>query len=56
MDNIFFGIKSLVLLVPFALVIALVGLVLMEGLLRAVWYAVREERIEIPAPTQDLVS
>jgi hypothetical protein len=56
MDTIFFGIKSLVLLVPLALVIALVGLVLMEALLRALWHAVREKRIEIPAPTQNPVS
>jgi hypothetical protein len=56
MDSIFFGIKSLVLLIPFALVIALVGLVLMEGLLRALWYVVREKRIEIPEPTQDPAS
>jgi hypothetical protein len=53
MDTVFFGIKFLVLQVPHALVIALVGLVLMEGVLRALWYAVREKRIEIPAPTQD---
>ena len=39
-----------------ALVITLVGLLLMEGLLQALWYAVREKRIEIPAPTQDPAS
>jgi hypothetical protein len=55
MDTIFFGIKSLVLLVPHALVIALVGLVLMEGVVRTLWHAVREKRIEIPAPAQDPV-
>lgn len=56
MDNIFFGIKILVFQVSRALVITLVGLLLMEGLLQALWYAVREKRIEIPAPTQDPAS
>ena len=56
MDTIFFAIKFLILQVPFALVIILVGLVLVEALLRALLYAVREKRIEIPAPTQDPVS
>jgi hypothetical protein len=56
MDNIFFGIKFLLLQAPYALVIALVGLVLIEALLRALWYAVREKRIEIPAPTHDPAS